>query len=108
MSTEVIEYEAGDMRAVGLLALPEGTDQRPGVLVCHEGPGLGNHVKNVAARIADELGFVAFALDYIGGGQVLAGIKLNKNVFGEIRYVLGTDIGSNDVDGIRATVGMTF
>ena len=75
MSTEVIEYEAGDMRAVGLLALPEGTDQRPGVLVCHEGPGLGNHVKNVAARIADELGFVAFALDYIGGGQVLAGME---------------------------------
>lgn len=73
-ATEVIEYDAGDLRGVGLLALPAGTDQRPGVLVCHEGPGLGDHVKRVTSRLADELGYVAFALDYIGNGKVLAGM----------------------------------
>jgi len=72
MATEVIEYDVGDLHAVGLLALPDGDDKRPGVLVCHEGPGLGRHVKDVTRRIADELGFVAFALDYIGNGEVLA------------------------------------
>ncbi len=74
MATEVIEYQVQDMTAVGLLATPDGNDKRPGVLVCHEGPGLGTHVKNVTRRIADELGYVAFALDYIGNGEILSGM----------------------------------
>jgi dienelactone hydrolase len=56
---------------VGTLALPEGNDQRPGVLVCHEGPGLDDHARAVAGRLADELGYVAFALDYHGDGKPL-------------------------------------
>jgi dienelactone hydrolase len=70
-ATQDIEYQAGDMRAVGFLAVPDGTDQRAGVLVCHEGPGLAENAKDRARRIADELGHVAFALDYIGDGKVL-------------------------------------
>jgi dienelactone hydrolase len=70
-TTQEIEYQAGDMRAVGFLALPDGTDQRAGVLVCHEGPGLAENAKDRARRLADELGHVAFALDYIGDGKVL-------------------------------------
>jgi dienelactone hydrolase len=71
VQSQEIEYHVGDMRAVGLLAVPDGSDQRPGVLVCHEGPGLADNVKDRARRIATELGHVAFALDYIGDGQVL-------------------------------------
>lgn len=71
MLSQEIEYQAGDMRAVGVLAVPDGTDRRPGVLVCHEGPGLADNVKVRTRRIAEELGHVAFALDYIGDGQVL-------------------------------------
>jgi dienelactone hydrolase len=56
---------------VGTLALPDGNDRRPGVLVCHEGPGLDDHARAVAARLADELGCVAFALDYHGDGKLL-------------------------------------
>jgi len=37
------------------------------VLVCHEGPGLDEHAKGRAVRLAG-LGCVAFALDYQGGG----------------------------------------
>lgn len=71
MQTREIEYQAGDMRAVGVLAMPDGTDRRPGVLVCHEGPGLADNVKDRVRRIAEELGHVAFALDYVGDGHVL-------------------------------------
>ena len=52
METSVINYDANGMKAVGLLAVPDGNDKRPGVLVCHEGPGLGRHVKDVTIRIA--------------------------------------------------------
>ena len=69
MHTEAIEYDADGMRAVGYLVLPDGDDARPGVLVSHEGPGMDEHAKGRARRIATELGYVAFVLDYIGGGE---------------------------------------
>ena len=68
METREIEYDADGLHAVGYLALPDGDDVRPGVLVSHEGPGMDDHAKSRARRIASELGYVAFVLDYIGGG----------------------------------------
>ncbi|HTE65664.1 MAG TPA: dienelactone hydrolase family protein, partial [Candidatus Binatia bacterium] len=56
---------------IGRLALPEGDDQRPAVLIAHEGGGLDDYQKGRAERFA-ELGYVAFALDYHGGGKPLA------------------------------------
>ncbi|HEX3334410.1 MAG TPA: dienelactone hydrolase family protein [Acidimicrobiales bacterium] len=67
-TTRDISYQADDGTMIGTLAVPDGTGQRPGVLVCHEGPGLDDHARAVAARLADQLGYVAFALDYHGGG----------------------------------------
>lgn len=75
METRDIEYQADGMRAVGYLALPDGTEPRPGVLVCHEGPGLDDHARGRARRLAEELGYVAFALDYIGDGQRLTDMQ---------------------------------
>src|SRR5260370_36266625 len=43
----------------------------PGVLVCHEGNGLTEHTKKIAARLAS-LGYAAFAMDYYGDGKPLA------------------------------------
>jgi dienelactone hydrolase len=48
--------------------LPDGDDRRPGVLVSHEGPGQSDHERTVARRLS-ALGYVAFALDYHGGGE---------------------------------------
>jgi dienelactone hydrolase len=45
--------------------------RRPGVLVIHEGPGLTEHTKKIAARLAG-LGYATFAMDYYGGGKPLA------------------------------------
>ena len=75
MQTSEIEYQADGMRAVGYLAMPDGDDTRPGVLVCHEGPGMDDHAKGRARRIAEELGYVAFCLDYIGDGKRLADLQ---------------------------------
>jgi dienelactone hydrolase len=64
-----IEYSANGRTMTGRLALPEGTGQRPGVLIAHEGNGLDEFQRSRPERLA-ELGYVAFALDYHGGGHV--------------------------------------
>ena len=70
MHTEEISYEVEGTTMIGHLALPDGDDVRPCVLVCHEGPGMSDHARSKADRLA-ALGYVAFALDYHGGGTVL-------------------------------------
>ena len=70
VTTRDISYEADDRTMLGTLALPDGTEVRPGILVCHEGPGLDDHGRGMAERLAG-LGYVAFALDYHGGGKPL-------------------------------------
>lgn len=83
--TERIEYDAGGMSAVGHLALPEGDGQRPGVLVCREGPGIDDNAKARTERLASELGYVAFALDYIGGGERLPDLQATMERLGSLR-----------------------
>ena len=73
MHTRDIEYQADGRRMVGHMALPDGAGSRPGVLVCHEGPGLDEQAKR-RARMLAELGYVAFALDYHGDGKRLGGM----------------------------------
>jgi dienelactone hydrolase len=71
VTTRSITYQAEGRAMVGLLTRPEGTGQRPGVLISHEGPGLDDFGRSRATRLA-ELGYVAFALDYHGEGQPVA------------------------------------
>jgi dienelactone hydrolase len=68
MDERRIEYTAEGIDMVGFLVTPDGDGRRPGVLVSHEGPGQSDHERGVARRLA-ELGYVAFALDYNGGGD---------------------------------------
>src|ERR1700733_2442022 len=88
-TTRDITYEADGRTMIGTLALPDGTDtdtdQRPGVLVCHEGPGLDDHAGGRAARLADELGYVAFALDYHGDGKPITDRDQMMARLGELR-----------------------
>lgn len=71
MTSEDIEYFIDGVRYLGHMATPDGDGLRPAVLVCHEGPGLTDHARDRARRLADELGYVAFALDYHGDGKPL-------------------------------------
>ena len=66
-----VAYEVDGRQMVGTLAVPDGSGPRPAVLIGHEGPGLDPVQKDRARRIAVERGYVAFALDYQGGGQML-------------------------------------
>jgi dienelactone hydrolase len=74
MHTRDIDYRADGARLVGQYVVDDGkTGKRPGVLVCHEGPGLTEHTKKIAARLAG-LGYAAFAMDYHGDGKPLANL----------------------------------
>jgi dienelactone hydrolase len=70
-TTRDIEYTADGSTMVGRLALPDGEGKRPAILIAHEGQGLDDYQKTRPGRFA-ELGYVAFALDYHGGGKPLA------------------------------------
>ncbi len=71
LKTESVSYEVDGVSMVGHLAVDdafvEGGEPRPGVLLSHEGGGLDDNVRSRAERLA-ALGYVAFALDYFGGG----------------------------------------
>ena len=71
VTTRDVEYHADGTLMVGRLARPDGYDKRPAVLIAHEGQGLDAHQRSRADRLA-ELGYVAFALDYHGGGRSLS------------------------------------
>jgi dienelactone hydrolase len=72
MRTEDIEYRADGARMIGQYAVDDSkAGRRAGVLVCHEGPGLTDHTKKIAQRLAS-LGYAAFAMDYYGDGKPLA------------------------------------
>jgi dienelactone hydrolase len=66
-----IEYDVDGTTMCGRLAYDDTrAGARPGVLLCHEGPGIDENVKQRAERLA-ALGYVAFGLDCHGGGRVL-------------------------------------
>ena len=70
LRTSRVEYEALGIALVGHLAVDDerGARDRPGVLLMHEGGGQDDNVRERADRLAG-LGYVAFALDYFGGGR---------------------------------------
>jgi dienelactone hydrolase len=59
-------------------------DKRPGVLVFHEGLGLGEHIMERARRIA-KLGYVAFAADMFGGRREFSDIQEMSKFLSDLR-----------------------
>ena len=75
-----IEYEFDGQTMFGHFAVDEyRVGPRPAVLLCHEGPGLDEHVKGRAVRLAG-LGYAAFALDYQGGSRPIEESMTRLNV----------------------------
>jgi dienelactone hydrolase len=87
--TESIAYDVAGSTYVGYLADGGG---RNGVLICHEGNGLGPQVKDRAHRLAEH-GYVAFCVDYIGNGVVLPDMPAMMAKLGALR---------GDLDHVRA------
>ncbi|MEO8551193.1 MAG: dienelactone hydrolase family protein [Kofleriaceae bacterium] len=81
MKTETLSYDVAGSTYLGYLADGGG---RNGVLICHEGNGLGPQVKDRAHALA-ELGYVAFCVDYVGGGAVLPDMPSMMAKLGALR-----------------------
>jgi dienelactone hydrolase len=95
MRIEDIEYSVGGTRMVGHLAIDDAlSGARPGVLVCHEGPGLDELARGRAERLAG-LGYAAVALDYHGEGKPLE----RDEMMGRLGALMG------DPDKIRELAG---
>ncbi|MBK1645164.1 dienelactone hydrolase [Thiocapsa imhoffii] len=68
--SEMIEYLSDEVPLTGYLYWDDSIEgPRPGVLVFHEWWGLNDYAK-ARARMLAELGYVAFAADMYGNGQV--------------------------------------
>lgn len=66
MASQAIEYAFDGATHIGHLSVPDGGGSGPAILLAHEGPGLDDHVRARADRLA-ALGYTSFALDYHGG-----------------------------------------
>jgi carboxymethylenebutenolidase len=53
---------AGGTQVNGYLAVPASAEAHPGIVVIHEAGGLGEHIRDVANRLAN-LGYTALAVD---------------------------------------------
>ena len=84
MQTQDIDYRA-DAVMRGYLAFDEAkAGPRPGVLVFHEGLGLGEFVMARARRLA-ELGYVAFAADMFGERRQARNLQEVAKLVGDLR-----------------------
>ncbi len=114
VATCEIAYEADGRQMLGTLGLPDGLDERPAILICHEGGGLDEYQKGRARQLA-ELGYVAFALDYHGGGQALPDPAAAMKRLGELSKdsertralgVAGLDILLNEPRALASKVAV--
>ncbi len=120
MQTQDFRYNEGAVEFLGYLAFDEtAPEKRPGVLVVHEGLGLGEHIMERARRIA-KLGYVAFAADMFGGRRQFSDIQEMSKHLSDLRNdlptlrararaALATLVSLPQVDGTRlAAVGFCF
>lgn len=84
MHTEAVSYDVDGATYIGYLAQPDAGGRGPAVLICHEGNGLGPQVKERAHQLA-ALGYVAFAVDYVGNGEVLKDLPAMMAKLGTLR-----------------------
>src|SRR2546429_7236215 len=84
MHTSDIDYAAGDANLRGYLAFKDRGAKRPGVLVFHEGLGLGDFAMERARRLA-ALGYVAFAADMFGDRRQARNLQEVATLVGSLR-----------------------
>ena len=84
MQTLDLDYAADGATLRGDLACEGGTARRPGVLVFHEGLGLGDFAMEKARQLAS-LGYVALAGDMFGERQQARNLQEVATVVGGLR-----------------------
>jgi dienelactone hydrolase len=85
MRMEDIDYRDGPVVCRGFIAFDDTVSgKRPGVLVFHEGLGLGDHIIERAERIA-KLGYVALAADMFGDRRQARDLEDMRALVGDLR-----------------------
>jgi len=85
MQTQDIDYRADAVNLRGYLAYDDSVAvRRPGVLVFHEGLGLGDFAM-ARARMLAELGYVALAADMFGDRRQARNLQEVANLVGGLR-----------------------
>jgi dienelactone hydrolase len=85
MQTRDIDYADAGVTLRGYLAFDEnGAGKRPGVLVFHEGLGLGDFAMT-RARMLAEMGYVAFAADMFGERRQARNLQEVATLVGGLR-----------------------
>jgi dienelactone hydrolase len=79
-----IDYAADGAHLRGFLAFNEADGRRPGVLVFHEGLGLGDFAMEKARQLA-ALGYVALAADMFGDRQQATNLQEVTTMVGGLR-----------------------
>ncbi len=85
MRTHDIDYLDGAVTCRGYVAYDETAGgKRPGVLVFHEGLGLGEHIMERARRVAS-LGYVVLAADMFGDRRQARDLEDMRGLVGDLR-----------------------
>src|SRR5216684_7759091 len=85
MQTHDIDYRDEAVNLRGYLAFDDkAAERRPGVLVFHEGLGLGDFAM-ARARMLAELGYVALAADMFGDRRQARNLQEVAKLVGELR-----------------------
>ena len=84
MQTRDVDYRCEEANLRGYLAWNESPEPRPGVLVFHEGLGLGDFAMERARRLAG-LGYVALAADMFGERRQARNLQEVATLVGGLR-----------------------
>ena len=85
MQARDVDYRCGEVNLRGYLALDESiSGKRPGVLLFHEGLGLGDFAMERARRLAG-LGYVALAADMFGDRRQASNLQEVATLVGGLR-----------------------
>jgi dienelactone hydrolase len=84
MQTRDVDYGCEEVNLRGYLAWNERPERRPGVLVFHEGLGLGDFAMERARRLAG-LGYVALAADMFGERRQAQNLQEVATLVGGLR-----------------------
>jgi dienelactone hydrolase len=84
MQTRDVDYRCGDADLRGYLAFTDAGGKRPGVLVFHEGLGLGEFAMERARKLAAS-GYVALAADMFGARRQATNLQEVATLVGGLR-----------------------
>jgi carboxymethylenebutenolidase len=105
MKTETLSFNTANGETTAFAAAPDNADGTKAVIVIQEWWGLNEHIKDIAARYADE-GFLAIAPD-LYRGKLAANPQEAGAMMQALKIEDGLDTIKNAIDAARAQYGTT-